>query len=71
MYYMCGHREIRPDLIEKELTVVRANLEWRPMKQPSNRFLDRLFRHYTIVEHAEMWYDSEPDIDYEHLTRKQ
>ena len=71
MYYLCGHREIRPDLIEKELTRVRDDLEWIPMKRPSNRSLDRLFRRYTIVELAEMWYDSEPDIDYEHLTREQ
>ena len=61
MYFMAGQRNIRKDLIAKELEKVREPVEWKVAKCPSNRFMDWLYRHYYVDEFAEMWYDDEPE----------
>jgi hypothetical protein len=54
---------IRQDLIQKELERGCTNrLTFRKLK-PSNRFIDKLFNHYYVVEHTEHFYDSEPEYD--------
>lgn len=54
---------IRQDLIQKELEKGCTNgLTFRKLK-PSNRFIDKLFNHYYVVEHTEYFYDSEPEYD--------
>jgi hypothetical protein len=54
---------IRQDLIQKELEKGCTNgLTFRKLK-PSNRFIDKLFNHYYVVEHTEHFYDSEPEYD--------
>lgn len=51
---------IRQDLIQKEFEKGCTNgLTFRKLK-PSNRFIDKLFNHYYVVEHTEHFYDSEP-----------
>lgn len=54
---------IRQDLIQKELERGCTNrLTFRKLK-PSNRFIDKLFNHYYVVEHTEHFYDSESEYD--------
>lgn len=54
---------IRQDLIQKELERGCTNrLTFRKLK-PSNRFIDKLFNHYYVVEHTEHFYDSKPEYD--------
>ena len=54
---------IRQDLIQKELYwTYRDELTYRKLK-PSNRFINKLFNHYYVVEHTEHFYDSEPEYD--------
>ena len=48
---------IRQDLIQKELELYRDELTYRKLK-PSNRFINKLFNHYYVVEHTEHFYDS-------------
>lgn len=52
---------IRKDLIEKELEY-NKDFTYKPVKL-TNRFVDKLFRHYYVHECCENLYDSEPDIE--------
>lgn len=50
---------IRQDLIKKELERGCTNgLTFQKLK-PSNRFINKLFNHYYVVEHTEHFYDLE------------
>lgn len=54
---------IRQDLIKKELERGCTNdLTFQKLK-PSNRFINKLFNHYYVVEHTEHFYDSELEYD--------
>lgn len=49
---------LRQDLIQKELYgTYQDELTYRKLK-PSNRFINKLFNHYYVVEHTEHFYDS-------------
>lgn len=67
-----GYRDIRPELIERELTLavdkdIITPVVFKQFK-PSNRFISWLFRRYQTEEVSEHWYDHEVEPDDEWTT---
>lgn len=65
MYYLSGQINIRKDLIEKELNRgVFQSSDFKQLKL-TKKFINWLFRHYTLHEFTIHFYDDEPEYEYD------